>query len=132
MLIFENTDGEREMNLENVQAGDKLICVTGYGRNREVVIVDRTTKTQIIIGKTRYRKRNGLQLGGGTWSRCHIRPPKEGEVEEVKLERQCQVMRYRIDRMSEGQNLRQLPFESIERIYTAMVTEYDANKVNPS
>lgn len=64
--------------------------------------------------------------------RVHVRLPKEGEIEEVTRERQCQVMRYKIDRMSEGQNLRQLPFESIKRIYDAMVAEYAQEEINPS
>jgi len=120
------------MELENVQAGDKLICVRWYGHRKEVVTVDRVTRTQIIIGSECYRKQDGLRIGCNTWSRVHVRLPWEGEIEEIVREHKCQDMRYEINRMSADQNLCQLPYESIERIYNVMVDEYAGYKINSS
>ena len=53
----------------NLQVGDKVIVV---GRTVEkVLVVERVTKTQLILSSTssRFRRDNGWQIGGRTWSK---------------------------------------------------------------
>lgn len=69
-------------SLNDVQAGDLLILNRRIGR--EVVEVERTTQTQIIIKGAKYRKSNGFFIGGDSYICTYVSIPKDGEIEEVK------------------------------------------------
>lgn len=69
--------------LNDVQAGDLLIL--NSRSDRQVVKVERTTKTQIIIGICeKYRKSDGNFIGGNFCTYNYVSIPKDGEIEEVK------------------------------------------------
>lgn len=68
--------------LNEVQAGDLLIL--NCRMERQVVEVERTTKTQIIIKGSKYRKSDGFFIGGDYYTLSHITIPQDGEIEEVK------------------------------------------------
>jgi len=72
------------MNLENVQAGDTLICSMSPGYRPTAVVVDRVTKTQIIVGTLRFRKCTGLLVIPRQY-RAQIRLPFAGELKKLKL-----------------------------------------------
>lgn len=51
---------------EHIEAGDKVVLGHSYTirRNKYVfAVVDRTTKTQIIVGEKRFRRADGRQVG---------------------------------------------------------------------
>lgn len=50
-------------NLENIKVGDKLYIGSSY-LHEGVYRVDRVTKTQVMVGTLRFRKRDGYQVGG--------------------------------------------------------------------
>jgi len=59
------------MSLEHLKAGDKVYINSRY-HGISIYKIDRVTKTQIIIGKTKYNK-NGYQIGSyNTWDREYI------------------------------------------------------------
>lgn len=67
---------EYKASLDDIVAGDIVVQ-----RDRSdcsplsFVKVDRVTKTQIIIGTWRYRKKNGKEIGGTIWHRSWIYAP---------------------------------------------------------
>jgi len=61
------------MSLENVAVGDVLVC-DSHGRLR-VRAVKRVTKTQITVGKRRYRKSDGYEIGHGITYCDRVRQP---------------------------------------------------------
>lgn len=69
--------------LNDVQAGDELIL--NRRMERQVVKVERTTQTQIIISNgTKYKKSNGNFIGGNSFTYDYVSIPKDGEIEKVK------------------------------------------------
>lgn len=67
-------------NLDNIKAGDRVI-VHSYGYLR-VATVDRVTPTQIIVGHSKYRRKNGNAVGGGIWGADFI---SRAEGENLKV-----------------------------------------------
>ena len=70
------------MSLENVKAGDRVVH-NGYQLGVE--IVDRVTKTMIVINGLKYRKSDGRMIGAGKWSLCYISPASDDEICEIIL-----------------------------------------------
>ncbi len=69
--------------LNDVEVGDLLIL--NRRMDRQVVKVERTTKTQIIIGRCdKYRKDDGSFIGGTSFSYNYLSIPKDGEIEEIR------------------------------------------------
>lgn len=59
------------MSLDHLKAGDKVYINNRYN-GITIHTIDRVTKTQIIIGNTKYNK-NGSQIGAySRWSREYI------------------------------------------------------------
>ncbi len=101
------------MNLENVQVGDTLIW---NGRNiadSRIVVVSRLTKTQIIIGESKFRKSDGQLVGGSAWSSHSLTIPKEGEIEEIKIE----LLHHKlIGRVNDACHINKLRVMSLEQL----------------
>jgi hypothetical protein len=118
------------MSLENVQAGNKLIHFLSYGREKEVVIVERVTKTQIVTKRGKFRKRDGCEIGSSGWHSTCVQVPKAGELEEVaRAQRHCSLV-YHIGTACERNKLKELSLETLELIYKAI---QDAKEeINPS
>lgn len=75
--------------LENIKAGDEvLLSGGGWGQaKKQVLIVSRTTKTQIIIGSSRYNKKSGYPVGSscGSWDRPNsIGPVTDKDKADIK------------------------------------------------
>ena len=67
--------------LENLKVGDKVI-VDNWGQS--IGTVERVTATLVIVGSCRYRKRDGYQLGGSSYSRGLIREPTPERLAAVR------------------------------------------------
>ena len=103
-------------DLEDVQAGSILVSVDSHAQSR-VVTVDRVTKTQIVIGHSKYRKSDGTMIGQGIWTRGHIRWPRnENEVTEIKSEERRKMLARRVSDRCQLHNIRDLPLESLEQL----------------
>lgn len=79
--------------LENLQPGDEVVCFQSYDRVPQFRKVDRVTKTQVIVGDTRYSKRNGFMVGGDTWCRTFITQPNEQHRFEAAKHRLAKRLR---------------------------------------
>lgn len=69
-------------NLNSVKEGDILIETSRF--YTDVVTVEKTTPTQIVVGGRRYRKNNGTLIGGDAFMLSSVHIPKDGEIERVK------------------------------------------------
>jgi hypothetical protein len=116
---------EMKMCLEQVEAGDLLIQNSGHPKDRQVVSVDRVTKTQIIIGPYRYRKRTGKLIGGGTWNRMVITVPKHGEVSQVQRMRLHDKLSGQILNRCQPQVVREMSLDQVKRLSDLLQVIHD-------
>lgn len=70
--------------LKDLQVGDDVI-VTGMFCKR-ISKIEKVTKTQIIVGNTRFRKDSGWQCGSDRWNNETISVPTEKQIVEIKEE----------------------------------------------
>ena len=76
-------------SLESVKAGDVLLISSHFSSNDRLMSVDRVTKTQVVIGGTKYRVSDGRQLGCGerAWNvpRASIPTPEQRETVRIRI-----------------------------------------------
>jgi predicted nucleotidyltransferase len=74
-------------DLQNIKPGDDVAYVAGgCGSGVYIRKVERVTKTQIIIGDSRYRREDGFPVGHTIWDAAHIcelTPEMEKRVKET-------------------------------------------------
>jgi hypothetical protein len=70
--------------LEELKAGDLVAIDSGFGTRLRAWPVDRLTKTQIIIGTWRFRRRDGAAVGG-SWRLLELRPELKERIRRDKL-----------------------------------------------
>lgn len=70
--------------LKDLVTGDEVL-VTGMSCRR-IAEIDKVTKTQIVVGNTRFRRDSGWQCGGDRWNIRRISVPTEKEITEIKEE----------------------------------------------
>lgn len=72
--------------LENIKQGDEVIVASnGPGRGTAVCRVERLTRTQIIVAGLKFRKGDGIQIGGDKYWYCTLHqatPELKAEVVE--------------------------------------------------
>lgn len=75
----------------DIKAGDEVVVLlSGYTSSRYVLrTVDRTTKTQVVVGNTKFHKSNGKEVTSNEWDWDEIHHPT-GElmkrVEDYQLQ----------------------------------------------
>lgn len=70
--------------LENVKVGDFVVLRGSYAHDDCLRKVERVTKSQILVNKRRFWKKNGRIVGAGIWSYAYIRPATENDIERLK------------------------------------------------
>jgi hypothetical protein len=74
------------MNLENIKAGDEVLV--SRDRILKVRRVSKVTATQIIVAEgnftSRYRRKDGWNIGGSSWSRSYLKIGTPAEVQEAR------------------------------------------------
>ena len=101
---------ERTKWLSGLKAGDEVIYRPsgsyGRGDGDTVSVVERVTKTQIIIKevKEKIRRDTGYGPSAGRWSsRSEIRPVTKEDIERIKLIEDRYTIRLRIDKATDDQ-----------------------------
>jgi len=56
------------MDLKDLKAGDEVAVDYGFHNSPRLAVIERVTKTQIIIGSSRYRREGGYLIGAGSWN----------------------------------------------------------------
>ena len=95
--------------LENMREGDYVI-VTRVKGSDSVSKVERTTKTQIIVGGLHYLKSNGYIVGRNEWNNEMIFPATEDDVRNYKINQR----REEIIAHLKGIDWDKYPLESLE------------------
>ena len=86
--------------LSNVEVGDTLLWVHGlvYNQKRTLVSVERITETQIVTKVSKFRKRDGKEVGfSDSFSRSYVRQVTEEEIVQLKGEMTRATQRNIID-----------------------------------
>ena len=110
-------------DLSSLKVGDKVIICGRYGV-KKVVMIDKITKTQIVIGNLRFRKSNGTQVGNDTWTnKCIVIAEKE-IIEKIEHEQDIIDMQKYIEKYLYKLNYKQL--EAICQIIST-IEEKDKN-----
>jgi hypothetical protein len=73
-------------SLETVKAGDVLLISGHFQSDDRLEKVDRVTKTQVVIGNTKFRMVNGYAIGyAGSWNIPRAIIPSPDQIENIKF-----------------------------------------------
>lgn len=90
-------------NLNTIHTGEQVILHL-YG-TRTVVTVERTTKTQIIVGNDRrFRRSDGVPLGGRRYEGPWISPATDAAVTNLRKENARRVLVRSLNRITRTAN----------------------------
>ncbi len=99
--------------LKDLVAGDDVVAYDKYG-NRRIAIVERITKTLVVVNNIKYRKSNGFECGESYIFSRRIEIPKdENQIKAIKLEYRKRIIIHRIHNL----NLNDYPLEVLEKVY---------------
>lgn len=99
--------------LKDLVAGDKVVAYDKYA-NRRIAIVERITKTLVVVNNIKYRKSDGFAYGEIYFSSRRIEIPKDEEqIKAIELEHRKQIIIHRIHNF----NLNDYPLEVLEKVY---------------
>lgn len=68
--------------LYDLQVGDEIIITNYYGES--LVKVERLTNNYIVVGRSKYRKSDGVLAGAGWWGKETIRVATKDDAERIK------------------------------------------------
>lgn len=93
--------------LKDLVAGDKVVVYDKYD-NRRIAIVERITKTLVVVNNIKYRKSDGFASGESYIFSRRIEIPKDEEqIKAIKLEYRKRIIIHRIHNL----NLNDYPLE---------------------
>lgn len=107
--------------LENIKVGDKVIVHSGGPlRNDCIDIVERLTKTQIILSKTssRFRREDGDVVGEHSmWNTTYLKEAKQDDIDNIITNNKLRKLNRDISSFT---NIKDLPIESLEKVWKVM------------
>lgn len=69
----------------DIKVGDKVVVESGFSNKHVLKKVDRVTKTQVIVGSTKFRKDNGREISNhSSWYRDYIHYPTEEMMKNIE------------------------------------------------
>lgn len=100
--------------LKDLVVGDKVVAYDKYD-NRRIAIVERITKTLVVVNNIKYRKSDGYEYGVSSYilSRRIEIPKDEEQIKEIELEYRKRIIIHRIHNF----NLNDYPLEVLEKVY---------------
>lgn len=99
--------------LKDLVVGDKVVAYDKYD-SRRIAIVERITKTLVVVNNIKYRKSNGFKFGESyIYSRRIEIPKDEEQIKEIELEYRKRIIIHRIHNF----NLNDYPLEVLEKVY---------------
>ncbi len=101
--------------LSNLKAGDD-VCIDikrRVGGVTSIRKVDRLTKTQIIVGHTKFRRSDGRQIGVGGWTTTLMAEPTQ--------ERRDEVEKAILSRMLKGLTWDEYPLKLLRKVKSVIV-----------
>ena len=98
---------------KDLVAGDKVVVYDKYD-NRRIAIVERITKTLVVVNNIKYRKSNGFAYGESYFFSRRIEIPKDEEqIKAIEIEYRKRIIIHRIYNL----NLNDYPLEVLEKVY---------------
>jgi hypothetical protein len=97
--------------LKDLVEGDEVL-VTGMS-HRHIAMVDKVTKTQIIVNNARFRRDSGWQCGSDRWNVRRISVPTEKEISDVKEENFRKKLIYAISSF----DFKRLSTDELKQVY---------------
>lgn len=102
--------------LKDLVVGDKVVTYDKYD-NRRIAIVERITKTLVVVNNIKYRKSNGFAYGESYFYSHRIEIPKDEEqIKAIELEYRKRIIIHRIHNF----NLKDYPLEVLEKVYVEL------------
>lgn len=99
--------------LKDLVVGDEVVAYDKYD-NRRIAIVERVTKTLVVVNNIRYRKSDGYAYGESYIFSRRIEIPKDEEqIKIIKQEYRKRIIIHRIHNF----NLNDYPLEVLEKVY---------------
>lgn len=81
--------------LENIEVGDLMIVRGSFTCGECLWEVERVTKSQIVVDKRRYWKKDGRLVGRGDWCYGFIKPALEKDIERLnKVKQKNELLAY--------------------------------------
>lgn len=79
---------------ESLAVGSVVVMRSGFGYAKySLAKVTSITPTQIVIGHSRFRKRDGGLVGGDAWSSLSIEPVTEHRVAQIRADSLAKQLR---------------------------------------
>lgn len=97
--------------LKDLVEGDEVL-VKGMS-HRHIAMVDKVTKTQIIVNNARFRRDSGWQCGSDRWNVRRISVPTEKEISDVKEENFRKKLIYAISSF----DFKRLSTDELKQVY---------------
>lgn len=102
------------MELKDLKAGDKVIIRNRW--NDRIGTIERVTKTQIIVNGCKFRRENGSQINGDSWTPFRIAVLTEEELQRIQKQKSKEKMkRYILNFVFDD-----LSYEEIEQVYNIL------------
>lgn len=102
--------------LEGLKVGDEVVV---RGHREMLSVVTRLTPSMVVVGATRFRKSDGVEVGGSTWTSTYL---FEATPEEVRRIRGKEEIRRLIANI-EATKWRTLSVETLRAVVAAITGE---------
>mgnify|MGYP003138944622 CR=1 FL=1 len=93
------------MSMEHIKAGDEVWLSPTWRGPGSVVSVDRVTKTQIVCGDARFRRRDGWKVGAKGWRTQHIEDITRERLEAIERHQAIEAIRSAVNNGLDGVSL---------------------------
>jgi hypothetical protein len=104
------------MKTEEIKPGDQVFTKS-LGRISTLTTVDRVTKSQIIVGNSRYNRQTGRSIGGKSrWSAFYIEFAAPEAIAAYEAEERHNSLVYTISKMVETNKLKAMPTHQLETL----------------
>lgn len=123
--------------LDSLKAGDEVLYSVGWGGSavRYIETVERTTATQIILGRARFRRKDGRRVGAAELRYGSIREPTDADREQIERERLRQDIAGRWRTIEHRDSLSHVPLQLLRDVQSKMeacLRAYKSATVIPS
>lgn len=103
--------------LKTIKEGDTVFYEYGgfASRTLKPMTVERVSKTQVVIGGTKYHKENGSEVGG-RWSSKHILPHNEENKHIFEVQEKRKIVDHQWDELQKIVKPRYIPEGKLEDV----------------
>lgn len=112
--------------LDSLKAGDEVLYSAGWGTVQCIETVERTTATQIILGRAKFRRKDGGRVGGASHRYGFIREPTDADREKFERERLQRNIDAQWKAIAHRDTLPHIPIQLLRDLQSTLVKCMDA------